>query len=284
MTNKSKWYLILSSLLFALMTLFIKYVSPHIPACELLFFRFAGGAAGCFLVDRNCLRIHKGSSLTLFSRALSGTIATVAFFYAPYFIPISRLAALHFTYPVFEVIFSTVLTKERAEKSIYLSMPVSFIGIYLITNPSFSGFGTGDFLGLISGVFAGLAVLFIRKARVTNSATTIFFYFCLFGAISTGLPTLLQWITPSFLVSLLILIVVVSGGAGQVFMTYAYKSSGVGEGSIISLSTIVFINILGFTFLKETIALRLLMGELLVFASIFMIFLKKKEDKELFLE
>ncbi len=273
-----KLYLVASSILFALMTYFIKLASHYVPGNEILFFRFAGGAIICFIVDNKCFRFSEGSFNIIFFRALYGTIATLGFFYAPYFIPISRLAVLHFSYPVFEVIFSIFWVKEKPEKIIYFSLPLSIFGIFYIMNPSFSGFNIGDVLGLISGIFAGIAVIAIRKARAANSAATIFFYFSIFGAIITSIINFFQWVTPDPYASFLIFLVVVTGGTGQVAMTYAYKSSGVGEGSIISLLTVVFINILGFTFLKEPITYRLIFGELLVMSSIFLLIVKRARD------
>ncbi|MBI5206824.1 MAG: DMT family transporter [Candidatus Firestonebacteria bacterium] len=278
MRTIDKGYLVLSSILFALMTYFIKLASVYVPGNELLFFRFIGGIVICLIVDKNCFRFSEGSFNIIFFRALYGTIATLGFFYAPYFIPISRLSVLHFSYPMFEVIFSIFWIKEKPEKIIYFSLPLSIFGIFYIMNPSFSGLNIGDLLGLISGIFAGIAVIAIRKARIKNSTTTIFLYFSVFGAIVTCIINFFQWVTPSFYASFLILLVAVTGGLGQVAMTYAYKSSGVGEGSVISLLTVVFINILGFIFLKEPITYRLIFGEFLVMSSIVLLIVKRTRD------
>ena len=146
MDSHKKWYLIISSLLFALMTMCIKMLAGKLPVYELLFFRFSGGMIICLLADRTCYRFAENSFKMLFLRGLYGTFAMFCFFYAVNYIPISRLSALHFNYPLYEVIFSAIWIKERPAKIIYLSLPVSLIGIYFITNPE---------AGLISAIFSG---------------------------------------------------------------------------------------------------------------------------------
>ncbi|MBI5418018.1 DMT family transporter [Candidatus Poribacteria bacterium] len=274
MHTKDKIYMLLSCILFAVMTLFIKLSSPFVPAYELLFFRFIGGAIVCFIIDKNCYKIVKESISMISLRAIYGTIATLTFFYAPYFIPISRLAALHFSYPLFEVIFSFIWIKEQAKKIIYICLPLSFFGIYYVTNPTFSNINIGDILGLLSGIFAGISIIAVRKAREKTSATNIFFYFCILGIIFTCIPLFHKWVTPTTSSIWLILVVVLTGGIGQIFMTYAYRSSGVGEGSIISLSTVIFIDILGFLFLNEQITFRLIFGEAIVMFSVLLLIVK----------
>ncbi|MDD5772515.1 MAG: DMT family transporter [bacterium] len=283
MSSNNKWFLILSSLMFALMTMFIKVVSGTIPAIELLFFRFLGGVIGCLLIDRSCYKFKAENFSPIFFRSFYGVIATIAFFYALDYSSISRVTVLHLTYPLFEVIFSHFWIKERSEKFIYFSLPISFLGVYLITNPEL-GINKGDVLSLLSGIFAGLAIIGVRISRKDDSAATVYFYFSLFGVLITGIPAVYNWVTPPVSSLIPVILVVLFGGLGQVVMSYAYKFCKVGEGSIISLLHIVFSNILGFMFLKEIITMRLLLGELLVFTSIFLIFLKKKEDKELYLE
>jgi drug/metabolite transporter (DMT)-like permease len=135
------------------------------------------------------------------------------------------------------------------------------------------------FRSLLSGMIAGMAIIFIKKARKTDNSFTIFFYLSVIGALISIAPTLYGIRIPSLYEIILLVSLSSAGTIGQLLMTYAFKFSGATEGGILTLSTVVFSVMEGAWFFKEIISIYMLIGtSLIIFASI-MILLPRKEGK-----
>ena len=173
------------------------------------------------------------------------------------------------SYPLFAILFSAIIIKERPNLDSLLVILLSFCGMFLILEPRFGKIDIGYFLAVAAAVIGGVAVTSIRELRKTDSSWVIVFahllgaaLFCLFPlTFSFRIPSISEW-------GLLILIGAV-GTAGQITFTRPFEYVSASEGSIVALSTSAFAILFSILFLKEVLTYQFILGALLVFSSSF---------------
>lgn len=183
-------------------------------------------------------------------------LATVALNYTT----LTNANILHLTYPVFVVILSPFVTKERSSKSAYLYLVLIFIGSYIISDPDFTHINLGDLAALLSAVFAGLSILYLTEARKTEYGPLIVLYVMLTGTIINGAMVLKDLELVGIDSIGMILSAGLFGFFGQVLITEAYKYLDSATGAMLSTSRIVFATLLGYFFLSEPLNLRIILG------------------------
>jgi drug/metabolite transporter (DMT)-like permease len=262
--------ILLASFLFGFMAFLVKILSGTIPAAEILFVRaFVGILLFLFILffGHKTFRINNRNMLVV--RGLFGGVAVFLYFTAISRIPLSSATMLSNCYPFFAILFSAVLIKERPTFGSIMALLIAFGGMFLILDPHFEKLDIGYVLALTSALFGGVAVTSIRELRKTDSSWVIVFaqllgaaLFCLFP-LSAGLriPNIREW-------ELLILIGVV-GTAGQLTFTRPFKYVSASEGSVVALSTSVFVILFSVIFLKETLGSQFIFGSFMILGSSF---------------
>lgn len=111
-------------------------------------------------------------------------------FYAIPLIPLAQLFALEFTTPIWVILLSPLLLKERMTSIGVLSAALGFIGILVVTRPDPTSISPGLAAAATCAVFFALTAIFTRKLTRTESITTILFYLtvmqAIFGLICAG--------------------------------------------------------------------------------------------------
>ena len=272
--------MILSSLLFSMMGVFVRYASASVPVTEIVFFR---NIIGLILVIP--IMIHRKKSFIghnikiLLIRGITGFIALSCYFVAISKIPLATAVMLNYTAPLFVALLAPVFLSERFNLKIFLLIVLGFIGIVLIVHPQPQVNIHGLFFGLTSGIFAALAYISIGALRKDNSSSlTIVFYFFI---ISTLLSIPLAWPTfrpPNLIESLLLCGVGLFATFAQIFMTRAYRIGKTTTTSSYSTSIIIFSLIFGMIFWKETPDLISVIGGIIVATSVVFISQMEKTD------
>jgi len=257
-----------SALLFAVMGLFAKAASWTLPSWEVTFARFAFGWAFIGLTSRlGYIRLESESRRLLIARGTFGGVAIILFFASIANSSLTNATLLTNTYALFATIFSIFYLKERLRGDILGALLVSFWGIYLVIHPDFQHIRWGDVLGLVSGVLGGAAVVVVRELRRRESSWTILYYLCMIGSIFSGLLLLIKAKAPDPWELGMLLMVGLTGTMAQLLMTYAFRYCRTAEGSILSMSTVVFSAVGAYFLFQETFTARLVVGGLLVLAS-----------------
>ena len=185
---KSLWMLV-ASLLFALMAAFARMGASDFSALELVFYRSAFGAAVIalwvwaqgFTLRTPLVRAH-------FMRSFLGTFALTIWFYAISKLPLGTAMTLNYTSPLYMaliVIFLAVKNGESFSRASAAAVVLGFFGVTLVLKPELSPGQTFPALvGLTSGFFAALAYFQIRQlSRMQEPEWRIVFYFTLFGTV-----------------------------------------------------------------------------------------------------
>jgi drug/metabolite transporter (DMT)-like permease len=217
--------MLLGAVAFALMSGAIKMAGEQIGVFQIIFFR---GLIS--LIILSAFEISKGGFAKshdkkgLLGRAMSGYVALVLYVWTISNLELGLASALNQSSPVFVTIMSILILKERTHKAVPLFVLVAFAGVWMIVSPDLSTVNYFALAGLLSGMLAAVAYIFVRKLRATEKPQVIVRWFAGLSTLFSGVLMFAEgWVDPSAMDFLWL------GGAGvfallgQVFMTNSYR-------------------------------------------------------------
>ncbi len=258
--NQAIKYMLLASLLFAFTGGFAKELSAYMSSIEIVFFRnFTGAIIILFAIYKVPLKQKGGRPFLLFIRGFVGFCALLMYFYNIAHIPLAEAMTFNKISPIFTAIFSYILLKEQLSNLAWLGVFVGFIGVLFITGFDLTSLDKTDWLGIFSGIGAGLAYTSIRELRKYYESRAIVLSFMLVGTIgpiillsigefysSVSFDWILgKFIMPTGIAWLLILGLGIFATFSQIYMTKAYSLAQGGIVGTISYSNIIFSIIIG---------------------------------------
>ena len=261
-------WMVFGSICFGTMNALVKWTSVNADVWMIIFIRSLVIALAVIIFTR-----FRGTSLKMndpkkmFLRCLVGLIAMILYFSALSLIPIGQAVTLQYTAPLFVALLSGSLIREKVSTSVLISLVTAFIGIILIVSPDLDSIDPNALLALGSGLFAGLAYIFVRDLRKTDSPSTVVFWFAAFsvvGSVIQAAPELtnLTWEMLAALIG-----IGVGAGGGQVGITMAYHQANAAWVSAFSYLTVIIATIYGIILFDEVLSTRIIIGGLLIIGS-----------------
>lgn len=278
-TVRGVWYMALATLLFSLMTVFVKLV-PDIPPLEIIFFRAVISIALCFWgLKRARVSIFGNNKAMLTIRGVAGVIALTLNFYLIQEIPLATASTLTYLAPVATTIIGIWFVKEKVSPIQFLFFAISFSGILVIQgfDARVSLFHLG--LGIITSVFMGLAYNCVRKLSTSEHPLVIIFYFPFVCLPIAGLWCLLFWVQPQGWQWFFLLMVGITSQVAQYFMTRAYQLATISTVSIVNYTGIIYAIFLGYILFGEGFNLMTYAGMGLVLAGVILNVMSKQQSK-----
>ncbi|MDE0953862.1 MAG: DMT family transporter [Candidatus Poseidoniales archaeon] len=261
-------WMIFGSICFGTMNALVKWTSLNADVWMIIFVRSLVIALAVLIFSQ-----FQGTSLRMndpkkmFLRCLMGLIAMILYFSALSLIPIGQAVTLQYTAPLFVALLSGSLIREKVSSSILFLLITAFIGIVLIVSPDLDSIDPNALLALGSGFFAGLAYIFVRDLRKTDSPSTVVFWFAAFsilGSVIQAVPGLsnLTWEMVAALIG-----IGVGAGGGQVGITMAYHKANAAWVSAFSYLTVIIATIYGIILFDEVLSTKIIIGGLLIIGS-----------------
>jgi len=263
----------LSALGFSVMTIFVKILSDTTPHFQLVFFR-----SSVNLIIQLVIAYYLGQKIfpksdkaILVFRGLAGFGSLTCFFYAITHLPVSVAAMLSGCSPVFVIVFSAVLLRERLTAVSLGLISVVFAGLVLLLRPEWND-SIPHFpilIGLLGAALGGMAYVAVRAATARVGVNLIILYF-------TGIATLLSapmawrsWVTPINLTQWACLVMVgLCASVGQFAMTQGYRFAQAGLVSMMGLLNAAYTAIFGWILFNEQLSSIQWAGMLIVAVGI----------------
>ena len=280
----SSWMLV-ASLLFALMGTLAKSLSNQFSGAELAMYRSLFGLvaiAAFFLWRRESPRTRFWKNHLW--RGVTGTISLVAYFYALTKLPLATAITLNYTSPIWLALLSAVLLKERFSRHLVFAIALGFVGVAMLLRPVFASEQTSaGLIGLASGFFAACAYINVKKlGEAGEPAWRVVFYFALVGSIGAALVQ--PFDGPFHAVNIGNLWALLGVGLfatlAQLALTRAYHSGNTLVVGAFAYSTVIFAALLGLFFFDEQLPLLAWLGMLVIIVSgIIAVLAKGASDK-----
>lgn len=267
--------MIISSMGFAVMTLFVK-LSGDLPSIQKTFFRNVISAIIAFffvMYHKESLFGKRENQKILLWRSIFGTLGIIFLFYAIDHLVLSDADMLNKMSPFLVIIFSAIFLKERVKPFQIVTIVFAFIGMLFIIKPSFSVDIFPYFVGMLSAIFAAAAYTFLRVLGNREKFYTVVFYFSFFSTVVL-LPFVIFFYEPMTGEQLTYLLLAgLFATVGQFGITLAYKFAPARDISIFSYSTVLFTTILSFTIFGEGPDVYSLIGYAIILGAMTFMFL-----------
>lgn len=259
-----------ASLCFTIQNLAVKLSASQLNVWQVGAGRFVVGLASMLLIWRIArLNLWGNRRRALVFRGTVGTLAFLGQVAAVQMLPISTAMVLFFLFPIFAALVSIRLNHEPVSPAGWLLIGGAFAGLVVIIHPdkNLSGLGWGHLVAVLGAFGAGMATSMIRYLRSDNSPVTLYFYFCLVGAVVTAVPVAtapggplpggsIGWI------GLGVSSVLALGG--QMAMNHGFKYIAAGAGGVIMMSQVVLAGLIGVIYLGEPLTWQLVVGATLI--------------------
>ncbi len=248
-------YMLIASLLFAVMGAFAKLSSQYMSSLEVVFFRNIFGVILIGItIMKSPLKQAGGRPFLLFFRGFMGFAALLAFFYNIAHIPLGDAMTFSKTSPIFTALFAYFLLNEKLSTKGWIGVFVGFVGIVFITKPTGFTLSKTDILGIFSGIGAALAYTSVRELRNYYDTRAIVLSFMIVGTIGPLLLLMLsefihiqeldfmlgEFVMPHGKVWFYIVGMGLFATFAQLYMTKAYGASKAGVVGAVSYSSIIF--------------------------------------------
>lgn len=225
MNRRYLWQLVAAALLFGVSSFVAKRATHYVDGAEVAVVRFAVGLAFVFcyaLAGRASLRPRRWGLLIL--RGVLGGLANAAYFLSLNELPVGTTTLLNCTSPAFAALFAALALRERLPLPRALALAVAGGGVVLVLQGQGKALGgaySWQAVALVSGALAGAAIAAVRAARRTDTALTVFAFFCAGGLACTAPWALARWVWPGPTAWMLMLTVALAALIAQMLLTQA---------------------------------------------------------------
>ena len=261
-------WMIFGSICFGSMNVLVKWTSVHVDVWMIILVRSAviAFAVAAFAASRG-ISLRVNDPRTMLLRCAVGLIAMIMYFLALSRIPVGQAVTLQYTAPLFVALLSGKVLAERVSPGVAVLVITAFAGIVLIVSPDLGSVEPDALLALGSGLFAGLAYMFVRELRKTDSAASVVFWFAaasVAGSVVQAAPDLfsLDRQTLAALVG-----IGIGAGGGQVGITLAYQRAKAAYVGAFSYLTVIVATAGAFFVFGETLSTADWIGGLLIVGS-----------------
>ena len=263
------FWMVITTLLFAIVTGIVRYIGSDIPAPVAAFIRYIISTiffipliVKMFILERN-----KNNIKFYWARGLAHGVGVILWFFAMARIPVSEVTAIGYITPIFVSIAAFIFLKEKFSINIMGALAICMIGMIIIIKPTASGIATGQLSMVIATLFFAASYILAKKLSSTESTLEILIALNFIVTLTLAPFAIVFWVTPSFQEVLFLSIVALFATAGHFTMTMALKLAPITITQPISYVQIVWASCIGFIFFGETIGLWFSIGASLIILS-----------------
>lgn len=271
----------LACLLFALMNIFARLASAHLPWSEVAAARAAVAVLLTFAIAKSrgvplIVRDQKNA----WARTIFGTSAMLCTFYtlgAPA-IALGDVATLGSLAPIFIALLAPRLLGESGGRRVWVATLLATLGVALVAGPTLHVSGHLALVSVAGSFFSAMAMIFLRKlsgsARASakakkaqnqsDSPEAVVLHFSLFAMMVMLALALPHFRAPTSTGAFWLVATGISGGLAQLAMTRAYALEKAARLGVVGYLTVVLSNLLAILALGERPGAVQLIGALLV--------------------
>lgn len=205
----------------------------------LLLILFLGPVHGLNLIRTNNLKIQILRSMLLLG-------ATICIFTAIKYIPLADAGAIAATSPLFVILLSVLLLKEKISLRRWCAVGVGFAGAMIVLRPGLSMVHPAMFLVVLMSLFYALYQLTTRFLSGVDSSVTTAFYSVLVGTVVMSFVMPFIWIAPDLEGWILLAIVGFLGGVSHFIMIVAFKYTAASTVAPFNYTQLIWMAVIGY--------------------------------------
>ena len=262
--SKAIWLMVLASAALAVMSLQVKTLSSAIGVAETVFLR---SFVHLLLLVPVLLKLRIGLARDfkpiLLVRGAFGYVGVLCFFYSLRSLPVSISILIAWTSPIFTILVSSVLSREKISPYAGLAIAVTMAGLYIFLAPQHLENTVQPKLllvALLGAVSAGVSYAVLKKTDPGTSPHSVAFFFSLVALLASTPATLAHAMLPRLQLWLPILILGVGAAIYQYSVARAYLIAPAAKVAPMSLLTPLLGGVLDRVWLGQMLAPHQLWG------------------------
>ena len=216
------------------------------------------------------------------ARTSLGLIGATILFGSSSLIPVNDAVALNFSNPVFAMIFSIIILKEKYFTYRLIAMIITFAGALILIRPDFSNLYVDPIalVSILGAICLGLEAIFIKLLTKYEKNTQILLINNFIGLIISSLIVIFFWQTPTFLQLLLCIIIGFLMICAQICFLMALRSNQLNFVIPFFYSTLIFVLFYDYLIFKQLPDYLSFIGSLLIMIGGMYLFSKEKSNKD----
>lgn len=263
------------------MTTLAKLVGSELPSIQVIFFRALMGffMAMPFLLRGGLGGLKTKRPVLMSVRAIVGSFTMMCGLYAVIYIPLADAVTITFSRVLFVGVLAVLVLREVMGPRRIIVTLLGFVGVLIMVRPT-GAIEPAALVAVAGAFFGGLTIILIKILSKTESTALQVAYAAIAGLIVTGIPTYMQWVTPSWeQLGMLVAMGAVSV-TGQACFIRGYA---VGEATAIApidYTRLIFAGIAGFIFFGDMPdEITIIGASIIVAASLYLTYREAKVAK-----
>ena len=215
------------------------------------------------------------------ARTSFGWIGVTILFGSSSLIPVNDAVAINFSNPVFAMILSIIILKEKYFLYRWIAMIFTFGGALILIRPNFSElyFNPVALISIFGAICLGFEAIFIKLLTKYERNIQILLVNNFIGLILSSSVVLFYWITPNFLQFLFCILIGVLMICAQFCFLKALRSNQLNFVVPFFYSTLIFVLLYDYLFFYELPDFLSLSGSILIIIGGTYLFFKEKSNK-----
>jgi len=261
--------MISAAMCFAVMAVFIRYVTADLHPFEASFFRNLFGLLPMvpWMVRHGASGLKTERFKLHFLRGVLGFGAMSCIFTALSLSPAAQVIAINFTLPILTTVLAAVVVRETVRARRWSAIAIGFVGAMIVIRPFGQSFETGAILALGATVFMACAMTTVKMLSRTESANAIVTWMGLIMTPLSLIPALIYWQGPTVWQLFILLIIAVTGTAGQQLLVRAYRTADQSYVMIFDFLRLPFVAALAYVMFGEVVDFWTWAGAALIIGS-----------------
>ena len=251
------------------MVVSVRYLDGKFDAFEVVFVRALIGLIIIIpLVSREGLQKLKTTHMPMhFTRAMFGTSAMAALYYALAATPVAEVIALTFLIPIFTTIGAGLILHETIGRHRGAATLVGFIGVLVIIRPGLTEISWPILLVILSSALYAAAWLCVKVLTRTDDASVTVFWLNVLMLPITVIPVTFLWVTPDWRDLIPLGIMALSGWSAHYCQARSFKNTDASAVMPFDFLRLPIAAAMGFILFAEILDTWSWFGAIIIFAA-----------------
>lgn len=269
-----------SAVLFTVMATLVKVLGARLSSFEVAFFRSLTGLIVILpLIARQGLgSVHTHRPWLHLLRGGLGSAGMMCGFYAFVHLPLATASAVSFSRTLFLVPLAFLFVGEHIGVRRLVATALGFIGVLIILRPSVA-MEPAAFVAVISAIAIAGAVTCVKILSRSDGPMVLLLTSSIIGVVTTAIPAGLNWVTPTALEFVGLLIMGAFGIGAQTCFIRAYAIGEVGALAPIDYTRLLLATAVGFFLFSTVPDVWVFVGAAVIVASTLYITLREARNR-----
>ena len=263
-------WMFLTTLLFVMVTVVVRFLGDAIPASQAAFIRYVIGTLILlpFIIPLIKQSITKNDLIIYILRGFAHSGGVILWFYAMSRIPMAEVTAISYTGPIYISIGAAIFFGEKLAFRRIMAILIAFMGTLIILRPGFQVISIGQLAQVISAPLFAISYLLSKELTKSHNSLVIVCMLSVFVTLTLTPAALTVWVQPTMREIIGLGIVAILATLGHITLTQAIKSAPIIIIQPISFLQLVWATLLGYFIFSEVVDIYVILGGLIIIISV----------------